>query len=141
LILAGPLGWLYDEELEIISKLSKKKIKHIGFVPRLHMVALLKCAKFFTFPSIYEGFGLPVLEAMSLGVPVLTSNNSSLGEISEGAAVLVNPLSVTEIAKGISLIDNDLDLRNSLSLKGKERVKKFSYESYYEKLTAAYNLV
>ena len=98
----------------------------------------LKCAKFFVFPSLYEGFGLPVLEAMQLGVPVLTSNNSSLVEIAQGAAVLVNVSNQSEFTGGLRTINFDGDLRNELSRKGPARAACFSSEYCLGLLREAY---
>jgi glycosyltransferase involved in cell wall biosynthesis len=149
LLIAGPLGWLYDGEvalLEMIGQASKARqerqsevpVRRLGFVPRLHVVALLKCARFFAFPSIYEGFGLPVLEAMQLGIPVLTSNTSSFPEVAGDAAVLVDPLNVSAMADQIRRLANDEGLRSELAMRGPIQAAKFSVASYKARLDAAY---
>lgn len=91
------------------------------------------------FPSLYEGFGLPVIEAMACGVPVLTSNSTSLNEVAANAAQLVDPISVDEITSGIELLANDADLRNKLSAKGLERVKIFTWETVASKVSLLLN--
>lgn len=98
-----------------------------NFVPLEHLILLYNLAHVVAFPSQYEGFGLPVVEAMACGTPVLTSNNSSLGEIAEGAAVLVDPFDVDDITRGLVeiLVNSNL---NDLKQKGYERVKKFTWE-------------
>ncbi|QGG49994.1 glycosyltransferase [Lysinibacillus pakistanensis] len=98
-----------------------------NFVPTEHLVLLYNLAYVVAFPSKYEGFGLPVVEAMACGTPVLTSNNSSLGEIAEGAAVLVDPFDVNDISRGLIEI---LEYNNLQSLveKGYERIKLFTWE-------------
>jgi glycosyltransferase involved in cell wall biosynthesis len=140
LLLAGPKGWLNKEDLELIKTVSAKEevVRHLGYLPRRHVTALLKCARFFTFPSIYEGFGLPVLEAMQLGVPTLTSNTSSLPEVAGDAAVLIEPLDVADLAKGIRALANDHDLRAELSRRGPLQAEKFSETVYRQRLASAY---
>lgn len=162
LLLAGPLGWLYDEELELIDLVNKTQqatnlnsakstlqalaalngadshVRQLGYLPRRHMVALLRCAKFFVFPSICEGFGLPVLEAMQLGVPVLTSNTSSLPEVAGDAAVLVDPMNAADITSGLRRIDADEDLRGELSQRGPAQAARFSSDHCRGLLVRAY---
>ena len=86
------------------------------------------------FPSFYEGFGLPILEAQSLNIPILTSNTSSLPEIAGQGALLVNPYNIEEITLGINRITEDESLRNELIQKGLENIKKFSWQNSAEKL-------
>jgi glycosyltransferase involved in cell wall biosynthesis len=143
LLLAGPKGWLNKEDLELIQTVSTRQslVRQLGYLPRRHVTALLQCARFFAFPSIYEGFGLPVLEAMQLGVPVLTSNTSSLPEVAGDAAVLVDPLDMNQLTKGIRALTNDPDLRSELSLRGPQQAAKFSDEVYRHRLAEAYKKV
>jgi glycosyltransferase involved in cell wall biosynthesis len=143
LLLAGPKGWLNKEDLELIKTVTAQEslVRHLGYLPRRHVTALLKCARFFVFPSIYEGFGLPVLEAMQLGIPVLTSNTSSLPEVAGDAAVLVDPLDVHQMTKGIRALANDPDLRAELSFRGPQQATKFSEDAYQQRLKAAYGKV
>jgi len=183
LLLAGPLGWLYEEDLELIdvirspvveeglntrrivdayrsirktdeakstikdgaysksSLTSELPVRRLGYLPRRHVIALMQCARFFVFPSVYEGFGLPALEAMHLGVPVLTSRSASLPEVVGDAAVLVDPISVADIAKGIRRLNGDSDLRTQLARSGPLQAEKFSEKAYLERLKAAYGRV
>jgi len=143
LLLAGPKGWLNKEDLELIQTVSTHQslVRQLGYLPRRHVTALLQCARFFAFPSIYEGFGLPVLEAMQLGIPVLTSNTSSLPEVAGEAAVLVDPLDINQLTKGIRALTNDADLRSELSLRGPQQAAKFSDEIYRHRLAEAYKKV
>lgn len=140
LLMAGPKGWLNKEEMELIRAVTTQQsiVRHLGYLPRRHVTALLQCARFFVFPSIYEGFGLPVLEALKLGKPVLTSNTSSLPEVAGEAAVLVNPLNIAQMTKGIRALANDADLRNELSFRGPKQAAKFSEEIYLHRLMEAY---
>jgi glycosyltransferase involved in cell wall biosynthesis len=143
LLLAGPLGWLYEEELDLIDTISQvgqdgAPVRRLGYLPRRHVVALLQCARLFVFPSIYEGFGLPVLEAMQLGVPVLSSRTSSLMEVAGEAAVLADPLDVSAMAHEIRRLVNDPDLRAELARRGPIQAAKFDAAGYRDRLAAAY---
>jgi len=99
-----------------------------GYVSQEKLPCLYRNADLFVFPSLYEGFGLPVLEAMACGTPVITSNTSSLPEVAGDAAVLVDPYSVEDIADAMERVLTDPDLRTELSRKGKERAKQFTWE-------------
>ena len=101
----------------------------------------MRHARALVFPSLFEGFGLPVMEAMSVGLPVITSNVSSLPEISGGATYLVDPYNVGEIAAAINCLSKDDALCAELSQKGKERAKYFSSDAYAERLKAVYAVV
>ena len=107
-------------------------------VPFDQLVSLIRGARAVLFPSLYEGFGLPVLEAMLLGTPVITSNVSSLPEIAGNAALLVNPMDVTSIAKAIRKLDKDTDLCFDLVERGRKQAAKFSSEAYEQKIAAVY---
>jgi glycosyltransferase involved in cell wall biosynthesis len=110
-------------------------------VPRRHLVALLQCARFLAFPPVCEGFGLPVLEAMQLGVPVLTSNTSSLPKVAGDAAVLIDPLDIADMVRGTRQIANDADLRAELSRRRPVQAAKFDQRAYRKRLAAAYRTV
>ena len=145
LLIAGPEGWLFDDVIRLLNDLQNNRAadspalaRYIGFLPRRHMTALMQTARFFAFPSLYEGFGLPVLEAMSLGVPVLTSTGGSLPEISGDAAVLVDPLNIDAMAEGIRTLASDSDLRAELSRRGPVQAAKFSVERCSDLLRQAY---
>ena len=102
-------------------------VRFLGFVPYETLRVFYRSAQIFVFPSLYEGFGLPPLEAMANGTPVLTSNVSSLPEVLGEAALLVNPENVFEISKGLKHLLFDLSLRNDLREKGFQQVKKYSW--------------
>jgi glycosyltransferase involved in cell wall biosynthesis len=131
LIIAGAHGWLQSPIWEKIKKSpAQEKIKAIGRVPEEYLRALYSQAEVFVLPSLYEGFGLPVLEAMACGTPVVTSNVSSLPEVAGGAAVLVEPTEVEAIAAGI---EEAMKRRDELRVKGLKRVQEFSWRSCAQK--------
>ena len=139
LVLAGGKGWLDSGIFNAIDKLNlKDNVILTGYVSDDDVPILMNAAKAFLFPSIYEGFGMPVLEAMACGVPVLTSNVSSLPEVVENAAVLVNPFSVESILLGINKITSDEKLRSEIIEKGKERARLFTWEIVTKKLYKIY---
>jgi Glycosyl transferases group 1 len=146
LLLAGPQGWLNDDVRDLVARLrtttvpgtDKPLVNHVGYVPRRHVTALMQCCSFFVFPSIYEGFGLPVLEAMQVGVPVLTSTGGSLPEVAGDAAVLVNPLDISGMTREIRDLALDWDKRAELAGLGKLQAEKFSFAVHVEQMTAAY---
>jgi glycosyltransferase involved in cell wall biosynthesis len=102
-------------------------VRFLGFVPFETLRCFYQSAAAFVFPSRYEGFGLPPLEAMACGAPVVTSNVSSLPEVVGDAAVLVNPENVFDIVRGISDVLLDEPLRASLIRKGREQAARFSW--------------
>ncbi|HXX14996.1 MAG TPA: glycosyltransferase family 1 protein [Candidatus Eremiobacteraceae bacterium] len=129
LVLAGKSGWHVDNVFAAIrSSKYRERIRHLGFVSELEKRALLTKCQILVYPSLYEGFGLPVLEAMAAGAPVITSNVSALPEVTGDAAILINPLSVEEIATAMSMLLNDEQKRDHLRILGKRRAAEFSWE-------------
>lgn len=126
LVIAGKPGWLYDEILARAQRLAGRVILP-GYVPDEDKAALLSGALAYVFPSLYEGFGLPLLEAMACGVPVLAGNGSSLPEVAGPAARYVDPRQPTDIAAGLCQIITDDDLRERLVTAGYRQVQKFSW--------------
>ncbi len=108
-------------------------IHHLGYIPRQDLPALYRAATVFTWPSIYEGFGLPVLEAMASGCPIITSNTSSLPELTGNAAILVNPLRPTEITQALEQLLSSSALNFRLLAAGLERAKQYSWNTAAEK--------
>jgi len=117
------------------------QVRFLGFVPQEDMAPLYSGALVFAYPSLYEGFGLPVVEAMACGTPVLTSNSSALAEVAGDSAMLVDPLSVEDIARGLLTIVTDADLRHRLSNAGRENVCRFSWETSARKTLEVYEQV
>jgi glycosyltransferase involved in cell wall biosynthesis len=151
LVLAGGPGWSFEDEVERIEALDPKsyrvcgdrisrerRVIRVGRLPLAQLVMLIRGARAMLFPSLYEGFGLPVLEAMLLGTPVMTSNTSSLVEVAGDAASLVDPYDVSAMAKAIAALDADEALRAELSQLGSAQVEKFSPERYGERVEALY---
>jgi glycosyltransferase involved in cell wall biosynthesis len=116
----------------------RQDVRFFGFVPPRTLAALYRMAAVFAFPSLYEGFGLPPLEAMSCGTPVVTSRMSSLPEVVDEAALLVDPYQVDDIADGISRVLDDDGLRGRLVEKGRARAQTFSWERSVRAIHAGY---
>lgn len=134
LVIVGKRGWLYEEILEAPKKYGvENHVKFLEFVNDEELHALYKNALFFVLPSLYEGFGLPVLEAMSLGCPVITSNVSSLPEAGGNAALYIDPMNVDDIAHAMKKLLADKKLRETMKEKGFAQAKKFSWEKTAKK--------
>jgi glycosyltransferase involved in cell wall biosynthesis len=130
LVVAGKPGWLDDQvEQDITSTGRPDLIQRVGYVPDVDLPALYAGAGAFCFPSLYEGFGLPVLEAMACGTPVVTSTRGSLPEIAGDAALLVEPASVEAIGEALVLVLSDTNLRDTLINAGQERIRQFSWRA------------
>jgi glycosyltransferase involved in cell wall biosynthesis len=114
------------------------RVRQYDYMPYRLLVSLIRGARATLFPSLYEGFGLPVLESMLLGTPVLTSTESSLPEVAGDAAILADPYDVDAIARGIRQLDADEALRAEFAAKGRAQAEKFSPERYRERLADAY---
>lgn len=129
LILAGETAWLASDILAARERSPyKNDIILTGRVSFEELRALYQGARCFVFPSLYEGFGLPVLEALASDVPALLSDNSSLREVGADAALYADALSVSDIAEKLKLVWSDEELRTALIAKGHEQLKKFSWD-------------
>ncbi|MGI8632898.1 MAG: glycosyltransferase family 4 protein [Solirubrobacterales bacterium] len=128
LVLAGPTGW---EVQQIVKRVTSHRdvVRTVGHVSEDELEALYRRAAVFAYPSLYEGFGLPVLEAMQSGTPVLTSNRSSLPEVAGDAAVYVDPLSSEEIRSALQGLLVDKGRRKELSRLGVDRARLFDWRS------------
>jgi glycosyltransferase involved in cell wall biosynthesis len=145
LVVAG--GWQNEAEMKLLAEQSetngspnrsRRRIHRLDYVSFPTLVTLIRGARAVVFPSLYEGFGLPVLESMVLGTPVVASGESSLPEIAGDAALLVDPYDTEQIARGITTIVNDGDLRAELSRRGRAQAAKFSIDRYRERVEALY---
>ena len=129
LVMAGKRGWLAEEYKKMAKDLGiGKDVIFTGYIVGDEVVPLFKNAEFFVMPSLYEGFGTTVLEAFATGTPAIVSNVSSIPEIAEDAAILVNPIDTKEIADAMIKLARDDKLRYDLRQKGFEQVKKFDWE-------------
>mgnify|MGYP005832122285 CR=1 FL=1 len=126
LVIAGDFGWMYDDFLKKVK--NNPTITVTGKFKTKDLPALLAGAEVFVLPSLYEGFGLPVIEAMACGVPVVAANNSSLGEILEDSGILYKPNNAVQLERSLREILEDSILRDRLKKKGLERVKDFSWK-------------
>jgi glycosyltransferase involved in cell wall biosynthesis len=152
LLIVGGLGWQYKDDLEKIEEerflaysfasggrlVPDRRVRRIPYLPLAQLVSLIKGTRGVLFPSLYEGFGLPVLEAMLLGTPVITSNVSALPEISGDAALLVDPNDVDSIADAVRKLDADAELRAELANRGRKRAAYFSRSAYELRIESLY---
>ena len=128
LILVGPLGHGYEEvKIDILNSKYRQDIIEKGYVSEKEKKSLLRNADLFALPSFYEGFGMPVLEAQSYGVPVLTSDISSMPEVAGQGAILIHPQNAKDIAEGIFKIIDKEEIRNDLIAKGYDNIKRFNW--------------
>jgi glycosyltransferase involved in cell wall biosynthesis len=139
LVIAGGKGWLYEGILERVKALELEgRVRFLGFVDDVDLPALYNLAVLFAFPSLYEGFGLPPLEAMACGVPVVCSNASSLPEVVGDAALTFDPLDVEGLAEAMRRGIEDETLRASLVAQGLARAAAFTWPRAARELLAVY---
>jgi glycosyltransferase involved in cell wall biosynthesis len=151
LIIVGKKAWKSEQELRLLglgaerlgstkaqSESESRRIIHVDYVPLSLLVSLIRGAKAVVFPSLYEGFGLPVLEAMTLGTPVITSTAASLPEVAGDAALLVDPYERQSITQAIRRLDSDPALCAALAARGLVQAALFSPEIYRGRLKALY---
>lgn len=130
LAIVGKKGWLYEPLFARVRELGLEQRVHFpGYVPQSDLPALLSGARLFVLPSLYEGFGLPILEAMACGTPVVCSAVASLPEVAGDAAILVDPLDTAQLEQGLTRVLDDDMLRQQLVHRGLDRVAHFSWET------------
>jgi glycosyltransferase involved in cell wall biosynthesis len=127
LVLAGFKGWNNKEIMDLINK-NKKYIYYLGYISDIELAKVYNLASLFIYPSFYEGFGLPPLEAMACGTPVITSNVSSLPEVGGDAVIYCNPYDVEDIKNKIEMVLNDENGQKQMIEKGLQRAKQFTWE-------------
>jgi glycosyltransferase involved in cell wall biosynthesis len=130
-VIAGGKGYNYDNKIDsIIEKYQlKNKVIFVGFISNDEKILLLKQAKAFIYLSLYEGFGIPLIEAMSLNTPIISSNSSCLSEVVEEAGILVSPYDIDEITKAITLLIHNPLIAKQYKDKGLQRAKLFTWQN------------
>lgn len=147
LVILGARSWQKDEEMRLMDAIGKRggetarRIIQLDYLPRRLLMKLVAKARAVMFPSLYEGFGLPVLEAMQLGTPVVTSRMGSLPEVAGDAALLVDAYDVPALAEAIRRIDGDINLRATLSSEGRAQATRFSLDRHRRRLHDVYSRV
>jgi len=142
LVIVGKRGWLYDAFFaQLAGSPARDAVIFPGFVPDADLPAVYGGAQALAFPSEFEGFGLPVLEAMACGAPVVCSNSSSLPEVAGDAALLVNPLDVDALADGLENVLREPVLAAEMQARGLAQASRFSWERAAQETLAVYQLV
>ncbi len=142
LVLVGKCAWLYDETLHALAQTGlKESVILTGYVPETDLPALYSGALCFVYPSYFEGFGLPPLEAMKCGAPVIVGNQTSLPEVVGDAGLTVDPYDVSSIAAAIEDLVKDSDLRRELSVKGRSRAEMFDWHETARRTLQIYEQV
>jgi len=135
LIITGRRAWTFTEVSSTLSRMNHKNdVIFLGYLPIDDLKSVIASADCLMYISLFEGFGVPILEAMKCEVPVITSNTSSMPEVAGEAAILVNPTSIREISIAMNNVTTDINLRNSLIENGKIQSQKFSWDSTALKL-------
>lgn len=141
LVHVGPRGWLFDEIYAEVKRLRlKEKVRFLGRIPTSDLISLYNAASLLIYPSLYEGFGLPVLESMACGCPIITSNISSLPEVVGDAGIMVDPNDVSQIVHAIACMCEDKEKALWFKKKGLERAKQFSWKRCAKETLDAYSL-
>lgn len=142
LVIAGQVGWQVDDLISRINKLSAQgKIYYLGYVNESEKWMLLHAALALVFPSLYEGFGLPILEAFAAKLPVITSNTTAIPELASEAAILINPLDVSELRQAMIRVSESSELRQDLQEKGQIIAKMHTWEACAKKTISIYQHV
>ncbi len=142
LVIAGKKGWMYDELFQAVTTLAiEDRVKFIGFVDEDDKRYLIGGAEVFLYPSLYEGFGIPVLEALACGTPTITSNTSSLREVAGDAALLVNPENIEEITHSLRRLLADPALRQTLRSKSIAQAAQFNWSRMADETCRAYHAI
>ncbi len=139
LVCVGPYGWSSQDLYACIDRLGLRRAVHFtGYVPVDDLPVIYNLGELFVFPSLYEGFGLPVVEAMACGTPVITTKTSSLEEIAAGAAETVDPRDVAALADALVLVASDEERRDDLRIRGLARAREFSWSRTAKDMLGVY---
>lgn len=139
LLIGGGKGWLYTPIFERLAALGlRDRVRFVGYIDEEELPLWYAAATVFVFPSIYEGFGMPPLEAMACGTPVVTSNTSSLPEVVGDAGIMVDPHDAAALAAALTQLLNDADLRADLRTRGLQRAARFTWSTTAERTLRAY---
>jgi glycosyltransferase involved in cell wall biosynthesis len=142
LVIAGEQRWSTREELAEVGALGlEPRIRFLGWVAHTDLPAIYRMADLFAFPSLYEGFGIPLVEAMACGCPILTANTCAPPEVVDGAGYLVDPYDVSAITQGMRTMLSDTGLRAAMVARGLERAKDFSWEKSAREVLAVFDAV
>jgi glycosyltransferase involved in cell wall biosynthesis len=142
LVLVGQRGWKEEPVFRAVETLGlQEAVLFLGYVPQERLVALYNLAEALVLPSLYEGFGLPVVEAMACGTPVITSRKGSLGEVSGEAAEFIEPASVESIAEALRRVLNDPNRQAELSHHGLAHASRYSWDVAAQRTRAVYSQV
>ena len=140
LVLVGAKAWKTEDELRLLKRAQEiGRVVHLEYLPQAELIELIRGARAVLFPSLSEGFGLPVLEALALATPVLTSREGALPEVAGDAAIFVDAFDAVSIADGITKLDTDSGVCALLRTKGPAQAAKFSRSAYQLKLGAMYD--
>lgn len=137
LVIVGKEGWFFDDILTVPSAF-QDDIIFKGYVSETELIRLFQTARLFCYPSMYEGFGLPILEAMACGCPVITSNTSSMPEVAGDAALFVDPYRTEELKNAIHTLTDDAALCTAMSAEGIRRASRFSWQRVAEQTSKVY---
>jgi glycosyltransferase involved in cell wall biosynthesis len=140
LVIAGGKGWMYEETIARVERLGlEKRIRFLGFVDDTDLPALYSLSAVFAFPSWYEGFGVPILEAMACGTPVVAAKNSSLPEVVGDAGLLVSAADTEALAAALARLLSDRELRSQLVAAGQGQARRFTWDKAAHQLMGLYN--
>ncbi|GAC1485941.1 MAG: glycosyltransferase family 1 protein [Ktedonobacteraceae bacterium] len=139
LAIAGGKGWMYEETQNVVRELKlEDRVRFLGRISERELITLYSLAEMFAFPSFFEGFGIPPLEAMACGAPVITSNTSSLPEVAGDAALLVDPHDIHALADAIQRLAENEQLREELRQKGYRQAQRYTWSGAAAKMLAVY---
>jgi len=138
LVIAGRFAWKYKQVIQKITSIQSGRILFPGYIEQADLPALYTLADLFVFPSLYEGFGIPPLEAMACGTPVIVSDRGALPETTGGCAFMVDPLSISSVSTAMYELIQNQSVRKLFMQKGKNHVRRFSWKDTWIKTSELY---